>query len=47
VRPYLENTHHKKKAGKVTQMVEYLLSKHEALSLSHQKKKKKKKKKKS
>jgi hypothetical protein len=32
VRPYLKNTQHKKRAGRVVQVAECLPSKHEALS---------------
>jgi hypothetical protein len=42
VRPYLEKNHHKSRAGGVTQMVEFLPSKLEALSSNPSTRKKKK-----
>jgi hypothetical protein len=42
-RHYLKNTQHKKRAGRVAQLVECLPSRHEALEPQKKKKKKKKK----
>jgi hypothetical protein len=45
MRPYLENTQHKKRAGEAAKVVEHLPNKYEALSSNpHTAKKKKKKK---